>query len=80
MTDPVSYKPVTLGAMVLKAQKKAADILAGRITAPMTQTQDIFGDRVEISEAARKKISDSRRLDEVLRSYSAFLKSLNLSK
>lgn len=76
MTDPVSYKPVTLGGMILQAQKKALGGTMGASPA-LKDDQAALADQVSLSPAAREKLTSARKVDGYLRFFGSFLKWLN---
>lgn len=74
MVDPVSYKPVTLGEMVLKAQKKAAETLANPLYGALSDEQSGLADTVSLSAEARARLNSARKVDGYLRVFQSFLK------
>lgn len=77
MVDGISNKPITLGAMILKAQKKAALTLQNAQSAILTNDEIRIADQVSLSEGARNKLASARKVDGYLRVFSSFLKLLN---
>jgi hypothetical protein len=77
MVDRVTYKPVTLGGMVLEAQKKAKETLANPLSGALTEQQSAIADKVSLSEGARAKLTAARKVEGYLRVFGSFLKLLN---
>lgn len=77
MVDGISDKPITLGAMILKAQKKAALTLQNMPPASLAGDEAKIADHVSLSEGARNKLTAARKVDGYLRVFSSFLKLLN---
>lgn len=77
MVDRIDSKPVTLGAMVLKAQKKAAETLANPLSGALDDNQKAVADQVSLSEPARARLSAARKVEGYLRVFGSFLKLLN---
>jgi hypothetical protein len=77
MVDGIYDKPVTLGAMILKTQKKAAVSLQNPLSAALTNDEAGIADQISLSEGARNKLASARKVDGYLRIFSSFLKLLN---
>ncbi len=74
MTQIIPDKPLTLGGMVLLAQKRAKATLA-RQTTP--SSEDRLSDVVQISAEARQKMTNVRSINNQLDIFRSFLKFLN---
>lgn len=75
MANGVSDKPVTLGGLILKAQKEGKSLSA--VSGALEDSQTKLADTVSLSAGARAKIDDARKVDAHLRVFGAFVKLLN---
>jgi len=76
MVETVSDKPLTLGGMVLLAQKRAKETLARQAVAAPS-AEDRISDVIQISAEARQRLAKARNVTNQLDVFKSFLKFLN---
>lgn len=77
MVEQVSYKSVTLGGMILEAQRKMAQGAGNATPAGWTDDQKTLADQVDLSDEARTRLAAARNVANSLGLFGSFLKLLN---
>ncbi len=77
MVETVTNKALTLGGVVLLAQKRAKEALARQAVTAAPFSLDRVSDVVQISVEAQQKLANARSINNQLDAFRSFLKFLN---